>query len=399
MWVDITDKVMFSTKVNIRRGRNYELDDFQTGACQFTLDGSGRLFDSDYTAGPYYGNLKPLKQFRVLIVHAGTTYPRFRGFIEGWPQRYSIAKNTATVPVQLYDAMWVFAQGGLAESGFTVGSPTLGIVGTSRVGGGVAGTSEFSGERIGTVLDLDSWPDALRDLATGDSLMNTDDPSTGTSPLSYLKSVERSEDGFLFVARDGKVTFLNRHARYTLARMTTSQATFSDDGADGRYSEFGTDLDLDRVFNEVRRTRDGGVTQIVEDGTSRNDYRRRLSNESGLLLTADTETKNLARSFLNRYKDPQPRLPGVRIQPLRTPTASNFPAWLNRELLDRCTVEHTPLNIGTQRTFDTLLEGYAETFDTKSFEVVGNFSPFYDPTPFIVGHATKGVVGSRYVVH
>ncbi len=398
MWVDISGRARQSAGVTIKRGRSYELDDFQTGTCSLELDNRTLDFDTDNEIGPYSGGLLPMRQIRVLIEYAGVTYHRFYGFIEGWPQRYDISKTLAWVPVQAYDAFWLFSQSRLAEAGFIVGDSSLGVVGSSRVGGGVAGTEELSGARIDTVLELDEWPSARRDIADGQSLMAAGDASSG-DPLSYMKKVEESEDGFLFVARDGAVTFLDRHARFLLDRMTTVQATFSDDGGDdGGYAEFGTDFDLDRVFNDVRFTRDGGTEQAVEDTSSRNKYRRRSSSKSGLLLTTDPETKNLARSFLNRYKEPSTRLPSIAIRPMRSP-ATTFPAWLDRELLDRVVIEHDPVNVGDQRVFDSLLEGYTETFNTEDFTVSANFSPRYARSPFIVGDPVAGVVGDREIVY
>lgn len=394
VWVDISTKVRFNPGVSIRRGRSYELDDFQTGTCTFELDNRDLRFDPDNASGPYYGGLKPMRQFRVLIRHESIVYPRFYGFIEGWPQRYHVSRREAFVPVVLHDAFWLFAQSGIAEGGFVVGTA---VVGTDRVGGGVAGTQELSGARVDTVLDLDNWPETRRDLEAGVSLVPAQASVSQSDPLSYLKLIEESEDGFFFVAKDGDATFLSRHARYLLARMTTSQATFSDSGATSGYSDFGTDLDLDRVFNDIRFTRDGGTEQTVEDADSRTAYRRRRESKSGLLVTTDASTRNLALSFLHRYKDPQTRLPGVRIEPLNP--ASDLAHWLGRELLDRVTIQHEPMDAGTTRTFNALLEGYTETFTSKTYVVSANFSPFYDPTPFIVGDATKGVVGSRNVVH
>lgn len=394
VWVDVSTYVRHANGVTITRGRSYELEDFQPGTCSLQLDNRLLHFDRLNGSGPFAGGLEPLKQWRVLITYDGVTYDRFRGFSQGLPQRYDISKHDATVPISLADAFWLFSQSEITDGGWIVGE---GIVGTSRVGGGVSGTKELSGARIGTVLDVDGWPSTWRAVADGQSFMSAGDEATG-DPLSYMKTVEQSEDGFLFMSAAGEVVFLDRHARYLLERMTTSQATFSDDGGDAGYAEFGTDYDLTRVFNDFRLSREGGVEQAVEDRDSIRSYRRRKGPSGTLLLTNDTEVRNLARSKLDRYKDPADRLPSMAIKPMRDPSSA-FPAWLARELLDRCTVEHDPMNSGDPRTWDVLLEGYTETFDTVDFNVSANFSPLYERLPFIVGDPVAGVVGDRQIVH
>jgi hypothetical protein len=73
---------------SIRRGRNSTLDTVQAGTASFVLDNRDRRFDPLHAAGAYYGKLKPGKRVRLLVTYAGTTYTRFDGYVDGWPQRY-----------------------------------------------------------------------------------------------------------------------------------------------------------------------------------------------------------------------------------------------------------------------------------------------------------------------
>jgi hypothetical protein len=390
VWVDIT-AYLRDTGVTIRRGRNSELDDFQAGTASFTLDNRTRLFDPNYSAGTYFGNLKPHRQFRISLRYASTTYERFRGFITGWPQRYDVSKREAYVPVELVDAFGLFAQADMTEAAFVLDSATFGVLDVNRLGGDDAVEAELSGARVDRVLDLVGWADSLRDLDTGSSTMNSTGPDG--SALDYLKNVEVSEDGFLYVSRTGKVTFLERHARYNDTRLTTSQATYSDDGSDNRYSDIVFDYDLDRVYNDVRRTRDGGTEQAVEDSDSITAYFRRVHSVTGLLLTTDAETADNAASFLDRYAEPVMRLPELEVKPLRDP-AVMFPAWLSRELLDRVTVEATPMGVGSQYSTQQHIEGYTETFSTRTYTARVQLSPATasSSTVLILDSATQGVL-------
>lgn len=63
-WTDISAYVKRSAPV---RGRDDEFGDFGPGTNQLTLDNRDRRFDPSYTAGPYYGNLLPMRRLRQRI--------------------------------------------------------------------------------------------------------------------------------------------------------------------------------------------------------------------------------------------------------------------------------------------------------------------------------------------
>jgi hypothetical protein len=103
-WTDITEHVR---EVSTSRGRSSELDTYSAGSCQVLLDNRTRLFDPENTAGPYYGNLTPLRPIRIRVTPAGGTIRSiFFGFIDQWPQAYSWP-NESTVTVTATDAFKV----------------------------------------------------------------------------------------------------------------------------------------------------------------------------------------------------------------------------------------------------------------------------------------------------
>ncbi len=90
--------------VRIRRGRSDETQRFNAGTATVVLDNRTRKFDPIYSAGTYFGKLLPLKQIKVEAVWNSTTYPIFRGLIEGWPQEYHESNREATVELVANDA-------------------------------------------------------------------------------------------------------------------------------------------------------------------------------------------------------------------------------------------------------------------------------------------------------
>ena len=105
-WVDVTQYVR---EVNVRRGRQNDLQQFPSGSATVTLDNRTRLFDPFNTAGTYYGNLKPRRQIKIEGVYASTTYPVFRGFVAGFPVQYMQGGKDSVVEIDCFDALGLLA--------------------------------------------------------------------------------------------------------------------------------------------------------------------------------------------------------------------------------------------------------------------------------------------------
>jgi len=105
-WTEVTTYVR---SITTHRGRASDLDQFDTGTAQLVLDNRDRRFDPFYTSGPYYTNLVPRRQIRIVGQIGGTTYEVFRGFIAGWPVTWSEAGKDSTVTIQCFDALGLMA--------------------------------------------------------------------------------------------------------------------------------------------------------------------------------------------------------------------------------------------------------------------------------------------------
>jgi hypothetical protein len=105
-WTEITQYVR---DINVRRGRQNDLQQFGSGSANVTLDNRTRLFDPFNTAGIYYGNLKPRRQIKIVGQWAGITYPIFRGYIAGFPVQYVEGGKDSTVDIDCFDALGLLA--------------------------------------------------------------------------------------------------------------------------------------------------------------------------------------------------------------------------------------------------------------------------------------------------
>lgn len=105
-WTEITPYVR---QINIRRGRQDDLQQFPPGTAQLVLDNRDRLFDPFNTAGANYANLKPRKQIRIVANWNSVEYPLYRGYIAGWPVEYTDAGFDSTVTIDCFDALGLMA--------------------------------------------------------------------------------------------------------------------------------------------------------------------------------------------------------------------------------------------------------------------------------------------------
>lgn len=115
-WTDLTARLR---SFDMTVGRDRELDEFRTGELNVVLDNTDRLLDPEYTSGPYYGGLIPMRQARLRAVWSSTTYDQFYGYIQGWPQSYPGQDADMLVNLQILDGFCVLASADLPDSVWT----------------------------------------------------------------------------------------------------------------------------------------------------------------------------------------------------------------------------------------------------------------------------------------
>ena len=99
-WVDISSDV---SQVTVHRGRSNDFDKNFTSTATLVLLNNTRKYDPFNASGTYYGKLTPRRQIRIRATANGTTYPIFRGFVNGFPVTWSDAGKMSTVTVECFD--------------------------------------------------------------------------------------------------------------------------------------------------------------------------------------------------------------------------------------------------------------------------------------------------------
>ncbi len=350
-WTDVTTDV--NGTITVTAGRSAELNSFQPSTCQFVLNNDTRKYDPRYTAGPHYGNLRPLRPVRVTVTTDTASHTVYVGYIQGWPQRYR-HPEMSTVQISAIDGFGLLGLANLTDNNFTLNSSTLGVLDRNRLGGTDPFTTELSGARIGRLLDLAGWPAADRAIDTGQVFV-TGNVQTGGA-LATLQAVTDVEFGQLYMSPAGQVVFEDRLHRLTSTRSTITRATFTDiTSGNDRYDQVGYNDDYRTIINDARRTRTGGAEQAATDSASIGEFYRRVDSKTDLPALDDDQLLTLCQYLVGRYAQPSQRIENLDtaiVDPARLETV------LGLHISDRVTVHRTPQNIGDPINADYLLEGY-----------------------------------------
>ena len=278
-YADLTSIVL---SVNIRRGRNRQLDQFNAGTAQVVFNNNRRILDPLNTASIYYPYVLPRSP---IIIYANGT-PIYTGFVEDWNLDYQNANQGRMV------ARCVDAFGTLANQQLNAFTPS----------------AELSSARINTVLDrAEINYQGSRSIGTGTSTLGAYAVAQDTNSLNYLQQVNTSEQGYLFTAADGALTFKGRSS----VLNPVANASFTTDGTGIPYmtliNQYGSEL----LYNYIVTQSPAGAAQTSSDANSIALYQAQNYNLLNLLNSTTTEVAGLGAYLLGKYRNPVVRFTGV----------------------------------------------------------------------------------------
>jgi hypothetical protein len=281
-YADLTSLVL---SITIKRGRNRQLDQFNAGTAQVVFNNNTRILDPLNTASIYYPYVLPRSP---IIIYANGT-PIYTGYVEDWNLDYGNASQDRMI------ASCVDTFGTMANQVLNAWTPS----------------EEKSGVRVSAVLDR---PEVLyqgaRSIGTGSSTLGAYAVTQGTTVLNYLQQVNTSEQGFLYSAADGTMTFKGRSS----VLNPVSGASFRTDGAGINYMSLINQYGSELLYNYIVGTSPAGAAQTASDSTSINLYQAQNYNLLNLLNSTTTEVAGLVNYLLGKYKNPVLRFTGVSMQ-------------------------------------------------------------------------------------
>jgi hypothetical protein len=278
-FVDLTSIVL---SINIKRGRNRQLDQFNAGTAQVVFNNNSRILDPLNTSSPYYPFVLPRSP---IIIYANGT-PIYTGFVEDWDLDYQNA-NQGRMFARCVDAF-----GTLANQQLNAFTPS----------------AETSGVRVNAVLDRPEINyQGSRSIGTGTSTLGAYAVSQDTNVLNYLQQVNTSEQGYLFTAADGSLTFKGRSS----VLNPVSGASFTTNGTGIPYMSLVNQYGSELLYNYIVTQSPAGAAQTSSDANSIALYQAQNYNLLNLLNSTTTEVAGLGAYLLGKYRNPVVRFTGV----------------------------------------------------------------------------------------
>jgi len=345
---DVTEDVR---AVTVRRGRSRELERYQAGAATVDLDNSGRKYDpaAGTAITPYGASMRPRKAVQI----TADGEPVFNGIVDDWDLDYRL-NGDHIASVKMTDGLAFLAQQEIQPHTTTAGT---------------------TGERIIDILDRSeiAWPAGKRNIDDGiatlqaDAIGGTADPKP-VNALQYLQKVDEAEQGALFIASDGVLTFRDRAS---LQVLTTTK--FADDGTGIPFTNIEAAYGSEELRNRVSVSRLNGGTATAEDADSIAAYGAIDYEIRDTLLADDSQAQDLADLIVTRYAEPILRIDALEVV-TNALTASQVNEVLALELGDLVQVVYTPSGIGDAIDQFVRLDQIEHTIDAAQHRIKFSFS-------------------------
>lgn len=352
-FVDVSDRV---SSVSIQRGKNKELDTFSAGTLSVSLHNEDRFFD------PVEGT-------------AIDTIPRvpIRVSVDGEPQ-FTGSANT-----------WAFDYSTSGSSKVNINSAdNFQRLATQFVEDEVTPPVELSGARVERVLDMFTvdWPEDARQVDVG-TVFLCDVAFDGGNALEFLQLVERTEQGALFIGKNGDLVFRSRDAS---AARSDDLVLFSDNGAGVPYTDLALDFGSEQFFNRIVVSAPGG------SAVANNLLSQQLFGISELeldVLCASLATVQGIADFLSfKFSEPSLRFETITVN-LRGVSAQDRANVLGLELGDVVQVQFTPNGEGVEIDRFAQIIGIDHSVGLDSHLVSFSFDSL-EFSPFVLDDAVFG---------
>ena len=307
-FADLTSLV---ESVNITRGRNRQLDQFNAGTATVTFDNASRILDPLNTASVFYPFVLP----RCPIVISANGIPIYSGLVVDWNLDYDLA-NQDMMYARCADDFTVLANQAL--NAFTP-------------------SAQLSGARVAAVLDRPEINyQGARQIGTGSSNLGAYAVSAETNVLNYLQLVTTSEQGYLFISANGTLTFKGRIE----VLNQPADAVFTSNGTGLPYQTLSNEFGDELLYNYIVTESPAGGPFDAIDTTSQTLYQSQQYSVTNLLNSSASEVEALGDYLLGKYKNPVLRFTGLSNQ-LAALSATDQNACLSLDLTDIASITKT----------------------------------------------------------
>jgi hypothetical protein len=374
--IQFADLTTMVQSVNINRGRSRQLQEFNAGTATVSFWNKSRDLDPLNTSSPYWNTSANMTGIvpRLPIQILANGIPIYTGVIQDWNVDYDLGNNDI-VYATCADQFTVLASTILADH--TV-------------------TQQLTGARIEEVLDyLEVAYQGPRAIGAGTSALGSTASNAGfsieagTALLNYLQTITTSEQGYLFIAANGTLTFKGRTEVLNLA----PDAIFTGDTSVGvpyqtLMNEFGDEL----LYNVIVTESPAGGPFTATDNDSVAQYQAQTYSNTKLLNSSTTEVEALGEYLLGKYRQPQLRFTGLSTQLLALDSI-NQDICLNLDLTDLCNVvKHFAVGLPSSVDQTVIVSGISHNIVPGSHIITYTFESTDGNAYFTLDDAIFGVL-------
>jgi hypothetical protein len=316
--VDVSDQI---SSIQIKRGRNAQADQFQTGTLSLRIVDQAGDFNPLNTSGPYYGLLNPMVKVQINAVSLGVTYPLYSGFITSFTTT-SPSKALDDVVYTMIDAVDAFRLAQMAQ--------------ITTVAGSSAG--DLSGTRINQILDQIAWPASMRDVDAGQTTVQANSNAAATA-LASMQKIELAEYGALYVDASGSFVFQDRAV--TAGSVGGAATVFADDGTGIPYFNAVWRLDDTLIYNSASITRTGGTAQVATNAASIAKYFEHSYNQTNMMMETDAVALDYALAYVASRAETSIRCDAITLDLYRANYAAGILAAMELDYFDNVTISTT----------------------------------------------------------
>jgi hypothetical protein len=362
----VIDLTSTTRTISIKRGRNVLRDTYESGTAIIRVyDVDGR-FNPQNTNSDLYGQLTPLRKMRISATYNGVSYYLFSGYTTTYSYSYDQAEQVGYVDITAFDGFRLFN-----------------LANVTTITGQAAG--QDTGTRINKVLDTVSFPNGLRLIDTGNSLVQAD-PATTRTALNTIINAEFSEQGAFYMNAEGQAVFKNR--ANVIASAGGTPIEFNQTGGIP-YKNLQFAFDDKLIINQATITSIGGVAQFAEDSGSVATYFPHSVSYGDLIIQSDTDAMNIARLYVATRSDTTIRIDAMTVDLLDTDVPTD--TMLGIDYFRNVNISNIQPD-GSTITKNLQVQGLNwEITPNKWLGTLTTLEPIADG--FIIGNATYGVLG------
>ena len=361
--VDLTPNTY---QISIRRGRNIQRDTYEAGTAVVRVLDPDSYFNPQNTSSPYYGYLSPLRKVRISATTGSDQHFLFSGYVTDYKYTYPQGQETGYVDISCSDAFRLFQMANIQ----TVAD---------------SGAGQYTGTRLGKIMDQVSFPTSMRTIATGANTCVAD-PATARTSLEAIKNAEFSETGAFYM--DGSGTAIFKSRAEVVGSLAGTPIEFNQTTGIP-YKNLKYSFDDKLIINTATFTRVGGTAQTVTDTASVNKYFPHSISQDNLIAQTDTIVNDIAREYVATRKETTIRIDEMTVDLLDpdVPTGT----MIGIDYFDNLKITNVQPD-GSTIVKTLQCQGIAwDITPNKMTATITTLEPIADG--FIIGSATYGIIG------